>query len=601
MTSVTSPLTPPTGSSRHAQAPVPAPRAPRGSKGRASAHATKTAAASKSAPAPEWSALPESALATEADVVLDAPPSTHDRLLTALLGSRALGLGSTARDRFWGWVGPILVTLLAAVLRLAHLGRPGTLVFDETYYVKQAYTLLMAGFDAEWPDEPNPEFETGNKDSYLDTPSYVVHPPVGKWMMAFGMRLGGPDNPASWRMATAIVGVIAVFLIARAARHLFSSTLAGVVAGGLFAVDGAAIVHSRTGLLDSFVMFWAVVAFVLLLADRQQGRRRLAARAAALLDAGKSLGRFGPSMGVRWYRLAAAVALGLCVGTKWSGMYFLAVFAVICVLWDASARRRIGITGWPLGSLVKDAVPAAATMLPIAAGAYLASWTGWFVNAKSYKRTWAAEHPGEGVQWLPEALRSLWEYHLQMWTFHNQLTAPHTYQAHPLGWLVQWRPTSFYYKSQAFGEEIPVGGVCQWEKCSQVVTSMGNPLLWVLAALALLVTVWMMFVRHDWRAVAVLSGLFAGWAPWLVYAHRTIFTFYSIAFAPFMYLALTYMFVLVWEGTEHNRRRRRIAGWVIGSLLALIVLVSIFFYPIWTATNVPTDFWRAHMWLRNWS
>lgn len=544
----------------------------------------------------------------EGPAVADAPAparhagevSTHERLLTALLGERALHLGSTARDRLWGWLGPLLVTALAAVLRLWNLARPDTLVFDETYYVKQAYTLLMVGFDADWPDEPNPDFEAGNRDIFLDTADYVVHPPVGKWMIALGMRLLGPGNPASWRLATAVVGILAVFLIARVARRLFSSTLAGVVAGGLFAVDGAAIVHARTGLLDSFVMFWAVVAFALLVADRFRSRRVLAARAARVLDAGGSLGRFGPSMGVRWYRLAAAVALGLCIGSKWSGLYFLAVFAVVSVLWDATARRRIGVTGWPLGTLVKDAVPAAATMLPVAAATYLASWTGWFLNESSYKRTWAAENPGEGVQWLPEALRSLWEYHTQMWEFHNNLSSPHRYQANPFGWLVQWRPTSFYYRSQTYGEELPGGGTCQWEKCSQAITSLGNPLIWWLATIAVVLAVWMIVRHQDWRAVAVLSGIAAGWLPWLAYAHRTIFTFYAIAFAPFMYLTLTYAFVVLWERSSRDARRRRLTAQAIGAALGLIALVSLFYYPIWTAWNVPFWFWQAHMWLPSW-
>src|SRR5690606_25042036 len=154
-----------------------------------------------------------------------------------------------------------------------------------------------------------------------------------------------------------------------------------------------------------------------------------------------------------------------------------------------------------------------------------------------------------GVQWLPEGLRSLWEYHNRMWRFHNGLTTEHTYEAHPLGWLVQWRPTSFYYESQPFGDPLPTGGVCAGEQCSQVVTSAGNPLIWWLAALAILVTLVLIGARLDWRGVAVLSGLVAGWLPWLAYAHRTIFTFYSIAFAPFMYLTLSFVAVSLWELT----------------------------------------------------
>lgn len=528
------------------------------------------------------------------------PEPHRERLLVALLGERRLRLGSTARDRLWAWLGPLLVTVVAAVARLWDLGRPHTLVFDETYYVKQAYTLLMVGYDAEWPEEPNPAFEAGNRDIFLDKADYVVHPPVGKWMIAAGMRLGGADNPWAWRLTTALVGIAAVFLVAWVARRLFASTLAGIIAGGLFAIDGVGIVHARTGLLDSMVMFWALVAFVLLILDREHSRRRLAARVGARLDAGLPLGRFGPSMGIRWYRLAAAVALGLCIGTKWSGLYFLAVFALMSVAWDASARRTVGIRMWPLAALVRDAIPAFFVVVPVAALTYLASWAAWFTNDRSYLRTWAADHPTAGVQWLPEALRSLWEYHGRMWRFHNGLTSDHTYEAHPLGWLVQWRPTSFYYESQAKGEAIPTGGVCAWEKCSQVITSVGNPLIWWLATAAILLALVLIGARLDWRGIAVLSGIVAGWLPWLAYAQRTIFTFYTIAFAPFMYLTLTYVAVSLWELTaDHPRRRKRLrtAGIVVGSL---VVAFSLFWYPIWTGWNVPTGFWRAHMWLRSW-
>ena len=48
------------------------------------------------------------------------------------------------------------LTVVAAVARLWDLARPHTLVFDETYYVKQAYTLLMVGYaentsGSSWP------------------------------------------------------------------------------------------------------------------------------------------------------------------------------------------------------------------------------------------------------------------------------------------------------------------------------------------------------------------------------------------------------------------------------------------------------------------
>lgn len=527
----------------------------------------------------------------------DAPALTHrERLLLALLGPRRLALGSTAHDRLWGWLGVAIVAVVAAVLRLWNLGRPGTLVFDETYYVKQAWTLLQVGYEADWPEEPNPAFEAGDVNSFLPTADYVVHPPLGKWMIALGMRaFGGAENPWSWRIASAVVGVVAVVLVARIARRLFASTAMGIVAGALIAVDGEAIVHSRTGLLDNMLMIWVLVAFGCLLLDREQARRRLADRCGAILDAGGRIGRYGPGLGWRWWRFAAAVALGLACGVKWSGLYFLAVFAVVSVLWDATARRTAGVGRWWEDALLRDAVPAALVMLPTAALAYLASWTSWFRSPGAYMRQWALDHPGEGVQWLPPGLRSLWEYHLKMWDFHNGLTSEHTYEAHPLGWILQWRPTSFYWRSYDPGE-----AGCEVERCARAITSLGNPVLWWTAALAILVALYALARLKDWRALAVLSGVVAGWAPWFLYAERTIFTFYSIVFTPWVVLTLVYAMTLALERTEHRPVARARVKVGLTVLLTTIGAVSVFFYPIWTAWQVPYWFWRLHMWLPTW-
>lgn len=525
--------------------------------------------------------------------------STHDRLLVALLGTRTLLLGATRRARVTGWLWPLAVTLLGGVLRFWRLGTPHELVFDETYYIKQAYSLLVQGYEGTWGDDANPLFAAGDGSALQDQAEYIVHPMVAKWLMALGIHLGGGiGSSAAWRLASAVAGTLAVLMVARIGRRLFASTALGTLAGLFLAVDGEGIVHSRTGLLDGFLMVFALAAFGALLLDRDQARRRLAARTAAVLDSGATLG-LGPRLGWRWWRFAAAVLLGLAIGTKWSGLYFLAVFGLLSVAWDATARRTVGVRRWPLAALWRDAVPAAFVMVPTAAVVYVATWWSWFAHPEAYLRQWAVEHPGEGMTWLPPALRSLWHFHTQMWDFHTHLTAEHAYAAHPLGWIVQWRPTSFYYPDSVSGlTGAAARDACGADACSQAITSLGNPVTWWLGALALVVALVVLVVRRDWRAGAVLSGVVAGWLPWFAYAHRTIFTFYSIAFAPWVVLALVYVLGLLLQSRDDAQRRRGIAATVAVTLVVLAV--SAFFYPVWTAWVVPYDFWHLHMWLRSW-
>lgn len=526
----------------------------------------------------------------------------HATLRSKLFSLRVLALDATARSRFWGWMGPALIAIFAGALRFVRLGFPQSLVFDETYYVKGAYTLLRNGFENDWPKEPNDAWNAGQLDTYLPAADYVVHPPLGKWMIAFGMWLGDPSNAFFWRLSTALVSVIAVFLIARAGRALFGSTSFGLVAAGLFAIDGVAIVHARTGLLDSFLMFFVVVAFALLVKDRQWRRSRLAHLCAQRLYAGFELGRYGPRLGWGWYRFFAALSLGLATGVKWSGAYYVAVFCVMAVLWDAGARRAVGVERWLAGAFLRDAVPSALIMVPTAIAGYGWAWASWFINPNSYGRQWHVDNPANWWSWLPdfvtaplEALRSLTHYHQTMLTFHTGLTSEHTYEAGAWGWLLQLRPTSFFWEKSAQGENG-----CTATECASAITSIGNPLIWWVATLAFVVALFLLFRNADWRAGAIVAGIGAGWIPWLAFPDRTIFTFYTIAFAPFMYLAIAYLAQLMWERWSQNTvTRRRLTHFYVWAG-AIIVAVSAFFYPIWTGIQVPMWFWQIHMWLPSW-
>ncbi|WP_419705471.1 dolichyl-phosphate-mannose--protein mannosyltransferase [Promicromonospora sp. NFX87] len=540
-------------------------------------------------------------------------PPVRDQLLRDLLGERRLALGRTVSDRFWGVLGALVVTAIAAGARLWELGRPGKLVFDETYYVKEGWSLASLGFEAAWPDEPNPAFEAGDVSSYkTDEAEYVVHPPVGKWMIAIGMRLmGGAQDPMHWRIASAVIGILAVLLMVRIARRMFSSTMLGLVAGLLLAVDGEAIVHSRTGLLDQFLMFWVLVAFGCLVLDREWARRRLADRVAQIVDAGGAIGKYGPRLGFRGWRFAAAVSLGLACGVKWSGLYFVAAFCLLTVIWDMTARRTAGVERWWEDALVVDAVPAALIMLPTVVAVYIASWSAWFAHPKSYLRNWAEVNGVAPPTWWPdwgwaqgawEAGRSLWEYHHMMWDFHTGLDSDHNYASHPLGWIVQWRPTSFYWDKYAPGQgPCPADAVGD---CATAVTSLGNPLLWWLGAVAIPIVLVLAIRFRDWRGAAALTGIAAGWLPWFQYswplADRTIFTFYTIVFTPFVILTLVYLLAVGIERTSRRSGDRRIVCWLAAVVVVLIVGVSVLYYPIWTAMPVPYDYWQRLMVLPSW-
>lgn len=505
-------------------------------------------------------------------------------------------LGAQPTDRLWGWVGPLLVTLVAGVMRFWDLGRPGTLVFDETYYVKQAYSMLRWGFERKTNErlsEPDTLFANGTSDVFSTTPDFVVHPPAGKWVIAVGEQLFGPSNPVGWRFSVALLGTLSVLIVARVARRLFGSTLLGMTAGLLLAFEGHHFVHSRTGLLDLILMFFALAAFAALVADRDRTRRILAQRVALVANGSA----FGPWLGWRPWRWVAGVCLGLALGTKWSGLYFLAGFGLMTVLWDVGARRAAGVGRWWAGTAVRDLPAAAAVLLGGAAVTYLATWTGWFRSSDAWNRTWGQQNPADGLAALvPDALRGLWHYHREMLDFHVGLTTSHLYMSNPWSWLVQGRPTSFYYQAPTQGQEG-----CTVAQCSKTITSLGTVSVWWGATLVLLVVVFQWALARDWRAGAVLSGLAAGYLPWFLYQDRTIYSFYTVAFVPWVVLVVTYVLGLLVGPDLPRPRRRRIGLAVTGGFVVLTVVLFLWFWPVYTAQVIPyTQWWEWRMWFQSW-
>ena len=111
---------------------------------------------------------------------------------------------------------------------------------------------------------------------------------------------------------------------------------------------------------------------------------------------------------------------------------------------------------------------------------------------------------------------------------------------------------------------------------------------------------WRWLGRKDWRAGAILNGFIAGWAFWLNYQHRTIFTFYAVAFAPFMCLAAAYLMAVTMGAADASPTRRAWGSIVAGAITVYILIMFIYFYPIFAAQTVTYNQWLSRMWWPSW-
>jgi dolichyl-phosphate-mannose-protein mannosyltransferase len=525
--------------------------------------------------------------ATEAD--MPAAPSDELSRLAALRARLAVPMPD---DRPWGWLGPLLVTAFGAFLRFDRLRVPRALIFDETYYAKDAWSILNHGVELTLVNNANSIIQAGHTNIFApchgtaSCGEYVVQPEVGKLLIAVGEWLFGL-NSFGWRFASAVFGSLAILLICRIARRMTRSTLLGCVAGLLMSLDGLEFVLSRSGILDIFLMFFVLAAFGCILIDRDAGRAQLAVGVAR-----RQGGQLGPRFGIRRWRVAAGICLGLAVATKWNAAWYIVGFAALITAWDIGARRAAGLTSFVRGGL-REARWLPVTFIAVPLGVYAASWSGWFATSTGYDRDYAQTH---GVHTpVISALYSLFEYHREAIGFGLGLSLPHPYQSQPWDWLLVTRPVAFYaqcYTGPATYQACPKGQVA-WE---QEVLALGTPAIWWGSMLALLFCLGWWLLRRDWRAGAVLLGVLAGWGPWFPLVTRTKFYYYALEFEPFLILSIVLCLGLILGPAAAGVLRRSVGAGVVGAYLLCVLLMFWYFYPILAGSIIPYDDWLSHMW-----
>lgn len=477
----------------------------------------------------------------------------------------AIGGEAVARraKSFWGAgdsLAVALITLFGGILRLFRVADPHQFIFDEVYYAKDACLYVKSSLQA----------------CSLDHFQSEVHPPLGKWLIAGGIKLFGFDS-LGYRIGVVLAGTLSIALLFLLARKILKSTLGATMAAGLLAIDPLHFVQSRTSMLDVFVPLFAIAAFLFVVYDRERMLRALD------LD---SLG--GPRFGVlgRPWRLAAGVAAGCAFASKWTGAFVIVAVIALTITWELSARRRRG-WGRAVIGVVKEEGPTivlwcliAPLVFYVASFAGVTDSTGWD-NRNDPDRINPRELGGPvfTAPWTNNSWwESVWAENSFNWKFHQDLSSSHPYQSQPWSWITIKRPVTYFYQS-----EDPEGNVRE-------IMATGSPFVWWSSILALL------YVTFQWlrrpglgRAEGViLAGFAFSYGPWLLPMDRpAVFIFYFVATIPFMCLALGYVASRIGSSWEAK------AAISIFSVVALGFFA--FYHPILTKRPLQSDDWNKRL------
>jgi dolichyl-phosphate-mannose--protein O-mannosyl transferase len=477
----------------------------------------------------------------------------------------------------YSWLVTGVIVVIAAILRLVGITHPRGYIFDEVYYPTDAWDMLQHG--VEWDEKTN-------------GPAYVVHPPLGKWLIALGEKVFG-NNELGWRFPAAVAGTLMILILIRIAYRMFHSIVLAGTAGLLMTLDGFQLVLSRTSLLDIFLGLFVLASFAAMVLDRDHYRRRLLR---ALENGYDPDSTPRPPLIVPWWLLVAGILFGLACGVKWSALFFLPFFGMLIIFWRLQARRSAGVRG-PFTAGISRDLGWGLLSFALSVIFYLATWTGWFVTNTGYFRHY---RQANGLSEPPVlgALLNLWHYHHEAYSFHSDLVARHPYQSWPWQWLLLGRPVNLYWPSNLTG--------CGAPSCVRQILLLGTPVLWWSFLPALAALIWFGVARRDWRAYAIGTGVVAGLLPWFYYAikdGRTMFSFYALPALPFLILAVVYVLGAIMTPREGivagpGRTDRQLIGTVVvGMYVAVVALCFAYFFPIFVGQLITYQSWSAHMWL----
>ena len=420
-----------------------------------------------------------------------------------------------------------------------NLGHPHSLVFDETFYVKDAYTTLRNGYESSWPADADEAFNAGDTAASPDRGRSPCIRPSASGSSPSGLAVFGADYER--RLAHLGRGLRhpAVLLTTLVAKKLFRSTLLATVAGFLIAIDGHAIVMSRVALLDGIFALIACAGVGAVLhrsgvardrpprhEDHGAGEARPGAPAGALRSGGGRGCWPRPSVrpGVERQMVGPVLSRGLRRVSR------------------RRRRPRTASRGPPVlggGAILKQGPVTFLLTVPIAIVVYLSTWSGWFLTSGGMYRQWvqsSGEYWTGPLAWVPNWAQNFWHLEAAVYNYHVNEHTPHPYQANPLTWLFLIRPTADVHRHD---RERP-GRLRRRHLLREhhvdrqphhLVGRHGRDALPRLPS-------------HPQARVGrrlILMGMVAGYLPWLLYINRTIYQFYTIAFEPYLILGLVFV------------------------------------------------------------
>lgn len=373
----------------------------------------------------------------------------------------------------------------------------------------------------------------------------LTHPPLGKIIISLGITIFGM-NPFGWRIMGALFGAMLVPLMYLFAIKVFKNSKFAFFTAFLMLFDFMRLPQTRLATIDSYSTFFIVCMYYFMYDYfiNKEAKKPL-----------KPL-------------FLSGIMFGLGAATKWSCLYagggLAFVFFLTKLLEFLEVKKeKVKLKKWVLKDLLPTCLWCVLFFVVIPLTIYVFSYIPYL-----------ASNPGENI------FNIVIDNQKYIFNYHSKLVETHPYESAWYTWAVTLRPIWLYVN-----RVLPEG-------MYSTIASFGNPLVWVISTIGVVLSLFLTFRDKDKRGIILLIGYAFQYFPWILITRITFIYSYFTAL-PFAIMLLVYCINKLDNGNK-------ITKIILGIYLLGVLVLFVMFFPVLMGSIVSKTYVEWLRWLPTW-
>lgn len=326
-------------------------------------------------------------------------------------------------------------------------------------------------------------------------PYEVSHPPLGKLIIAIGIKLFGM-TPFGWRFSGALFGVLMLPVMYVILKRMFGGTAVPACGTAMFAFDFMHFTQTRIATIDTYAVFFILLMYLFMYMYVSGGRLR--------------------------HLALSGVFFGIGVACKWTCLYAGAGLAVIWLIrWLRDFEPK---------AFIKNCLFCLVFFVLIPAAIYYLSY---------FPYGQASGLHGAGMFFTKDYADIVLQNQDFMFSYHSGVHSEHPYSSRWYQWLIDQRPILYYLQYYNDGTRSSFGAFL-------------NPVLCWAGLAAIAVCGYLAVFRRDKTSEFIVIGYLAQLLPW-VFITRTTFEYHYFPASLFLVLAICRVFSMMQQNIKHWR------------------------------------------------